>query len=257
MDDDPPGPSAPRRARAAAALAAGVRSLLRPEGLPPAAVAELEAALGAVGRQVVTGGPGRLRRVRAEIRAAPPQLLDWMSGQVLEHPAVLYDVEGVEEMAATQTRSIGAAMGALQLALIGAAAASTLEGGPVLAVAIDGAVGQVAAVVHGCCDWYTTGSFLVRRLRREGIAVDRSEVRRLTNAALVSRGPTVDGRALARGSELRVVRSWVGRGLMDALPLGARLGRASPRAARRIDQTDLAGLVAQLRGHPGLPARVG
>jgi hypothetical protein len=174
-----------------------------------------------------------------------------MSGQVLDHPAVLYDVEGVERLAARQARSIGKAMGALQLALVAAAAASTLEGGPVLAVAIDGAVGQVAALVHGCCDWYNTGSFLVRRLRAAGLVVDRSDVRRLTNAALVSRGGAIDERALARASELRLVRSWVGRGLVDALPLGSRWGRASPRAARRIDRSDLARLVGQLRGESG------
>ena len=55
------------------------------------------------------------------------------------------------------------------MALVAAAAASTLEGGPVLALAIDGAVGQVASVVHGFCDWYNTGSYLVRRLNALGL----------------------------------------------------------------------------------------
>ena len=103
-------------------------------------------------------------------------------------------------------------MGTLQLALVAAAAASTLEGGPVLALAIDGAVGQMASVVHGFCDWYNTGSYLVRRLNEAGIEVDRAEVRRLTNAALMSRGKVVDQRALGRSTELRLVRSWVGTG---------------------------------------------
>jgi hypothetical protein len=173
-----------------------------------------------------------------------------MSGQVLDHPAVLYDQKGVEMLASSQSRSIGAAMGALQLALVSAAAASTFEGGPVLAVAIDGAVGQVASVVHGCCAWYNTGSYLVRRLRLAGIAVDRAEVRRLTNAALMSKGHTIDERALDRSTELRLVRSWVGRGLVDALPFGSSLGRASLRATGRIDQTDLAALVHVLRTQP-------
>jgi hypothetical protein len=244
-------PPASRRARARAAFAGGMRSLLRPEGLPPEAAAELEAAFGRVGREAVAGGPGRLRRVRAQVRAAPPRLLDWMSGQVLVHPAVLYDIEGVELLASRQAASIGTAMGALQLALVGAAAASTLEGGPVLAVAIDGAVGQVAAVVHGCCDWYNTGSFLVRRLNAEGITVDRSEVRRLTNAALMSKGTTIDERALARSTEFQLVRSWVGRGLVAALPLGSRLGRSSAKAAWRIDHSDLGRLVALIRYDAG------
>jgi hypothetical protein len=173
-----------------------------------------------------------------------------MSGQVLEHPAALYDRQGMELLAARQSRSIGTAVGALQLALVGAAAASTLEGGPVLALAIDGVVGQVASVVHGCCDWYNVGSYLVRRLRREGITVDRTEVRRLTNAALMSKGSAVDPRALVRSTELRLIRSWVGRGLVDALPFGSSLGRASVRSADRIDETDLSALVRELRSAP-------
>ena len=243
----PPPARAPRLARARARFAQALRALLRPEGLPEEAAAELEAAFGTVGREAFSGGPGRLRRLRTEVRAAPPRLLDWMSGQVLEHPAVLYDRQGVELLAARQTRSIATAVGALQLALVGAAAASTLEGGPILALAIDGMVGQVASVVHGFCDWYNTGSYLVRTLRHQGITVDRNEVRRLTNAALMSKGSSVDQRALARSTELRLVRGWVGRGLVDALPLGSNLGRASVRAAARIDATDLPMLVAELR----------
>jgi hypothetical protein len=243
----PPAPPATHLARARARFGQALRSLLRPEGLPDEAAAELEAAFGTVGREAFSGGPGRLRRLRVEVRAAPPRLLDWMSGQVLEHPAVLYDRQGVELLASRQTRSIATAVGALQLALVGAAAASTLEGGPVLALAIDGVVGQVASVVHGFCDWYNTGSYLVRSLRDQGIAVDRSEVRRLTNAALMSKGDAVDPRALARSTELRLMRSWVGRGLLDALPFGSSLGRASVRAATRIDGTDLPTLVQALR----------
>jgi hypothetical protein len=170
-----------------------------------------------------------------------------MSGQVLDHPAPLYDHEGVELLATRQGRSIATAMGALQLALVAAAAASTLEGGPVLALAIDGAVGQVASVVHGFCDWYNTGSYLVRRLAAQGIRIDRSEVRRLTNAALMSRGRAIDERTLGRATELRLVRSWVGRGLVDALPFGSTLGRASWRAATGIDASDLPGLVTRMR----------
>ncbi len=235
------------RARARAAFSGALRSLLQPEGLPPEAAAELEAAFGSVGREALSGGPGRLRRVRSQIRAAPPRLLDWMSGQVVDHPAVLYDQKGVELLASSQSRSISAAMGALQLALVGAAAASTLEGGPVLAVAIDGAVGQVASVVHGCCDWYNTGSYVVRRLNELDVSFDRTDVRRLTNAALVSKGTTIDERTLSRATELRLIRSWVGRGLLDALPMGSSIGRASLKAAIRIDGSDLDYLIGCIR----------
>jgi hypothetical protein len=247
----PPAGSS-RLARARASFAQALRTLLRPEGLPPEAAAELEAAFGSIGREVVGGGPGRMGRVRAQVRAAPPRLLDWMSGQVLEHPAVLYDREGVELLAARQTRSISTAVGALQVALVAAAAASTFEGGPVLALAIDGLVGQVASVVNGLCDWYNTGSYLVRKLNESSLTVEATEVRRLTNAALMSKGRAVDERALARSTELRLFRSWVGRGLVDALPFGSSLGRASVRATGRIDQSDLAGLVGVLRAEdPG------
>ncbi len=207
--------------------------------------------MGGIGREVVAGGPGRIRRAREQVRAAPPRLLDWMSGQVLEHPAVLYDREGVELLASRQARSISTAVGALQVALVGAAAASTFEGGPVLALAIDGVVGQVASIVHGCCDWYNTASYLVRALRQQSITVGPAEIRRLTNAALMSRGPVVDERALTRSTELRLFRSWVGRGLVDALPFGSHLGRASVKATDRVDRSDLHGLVDALRTTTG------
>jgi hypothetical protein len=246
-----PPARASRLARARASFAQALRSLLRPEGLPAEAGAQLEAVFVGLGRELVSGGRGHLRRVHTQIRGAPPRLLDWMSGQVLDHPAVLYDREGVELLAARQGRSISTAVGALQVALVAAAAASTLEGGPVLALAIDGAVGQVASVVHGFCDWYNTGSYLVRRLNASGIAVDRSEVRRLTNAALVSKGKTIEARSLARSTELRLVRSWVGRGLVDALPFGSSLGRASLRATGRIEASDLGALVQMIRTGTG------
>jgi hypothetical protein len=180
-------------------------------------------------------------------------LLDWMSTQVVEHPAVVYDVAGVEALSGRQTKSIQAAVGALQLALVGAAAASTLEGGPFLAVAIDGVVGQVAAVVHGVCDWYDTGSYLVRRLDQEGLVADVSEVRRLTNAALMSKGKAVDERMLARSTEFRLIRRWAGHGLVDALPFGSSLGRAAVHAAGRVDHSDLSRLLAALRMEPLRP----
>jgi hypothetical protein len=242
-----------RLARARAGFMQALRSLLRPEGLPAEAAAQLETAFRGIGREAISGGRGHLRRVHTQIRAAPPRLLDWMSGQVLEHPAVLYDQEGVELLASRQGRSISTAVGGLQVALVAAAAASTLEGGPVLALAIDGAVGQVASVVHGFCDWYNTGSYLVRRLNALGLPVERAEVRRLTNAALMSRGRAIDERALDRSTELRLVRSWIGRGLIDALPFGSSLGRASVRAARRIDGSDLGAHLRRLRGEPGGP----
>jgi hypothetical protein len=240
-----------RMARVRAVFGRRLRGLLAPDGLPAGASAELESALGDIGREALTGGPGRMRRVRAQVAAAPPKMLDWMSTQVVEHPAVVYDVAGVEALASRQTKSIGTAVGALQLALVGAAAASTLEGGPFLAVAIDGVVGQVAAVVHGVCDWYCTGSYLVRRLDRLGLAADVGEIRQLTNATLMSKGRTIDERKLARSTEFRLIRRWAGNGLVDALPFGSSLGKESVRAAERIDRSDLARVLAVLRLEPG------
>ena len=78
-------------------------------------------------------------------------------------------------------------------------------------------------------------------------------MRRLTNAALMSKGRSIDERALARPTELRLVRSWIGRGLVDALPFGSSLGRASVRAARRIDGSDLGAHLRRMRGEPGGP----
>jgi len=250
VEDPDPEPAGSRLARARAAFARGLGNLLAPEGLPTGASAELESAFGDIGREALATGPGRVRRVRAQVAAAPPKLLDWMSTQVVDHPAVLYDVAGVEALSGRQTKSIQTAVGALQLALVGAAAASTLEGGPFVAIAIDGVVGQVAAVVHGLCDWYNTGSYLVRRLDQEGLSADVGEVRRLTNAVLMSKGRTVDDRMLSGSTEFRLVRRWAGNGLVDALPFGSSLGRASVKAAERIDHTDLARTLAALRMEP-------
>ena len=248
-DTGPTGPAG-RLARARAAFGRSLRNLLAPDGLPSGASDELEAALGDIGREALAPGPGRIRRVRAEVAAAPPRMLDWMSTQVIDHPAVVYDVAGVEQLASRQTKSIQTAVGALQLALVGAASASTLEGGPFIALAIDGVVGQVAAVVHGVCDWYTTGSYLVRRLDALGIRADVGEVRRLTNAALMSKGGAIDERMLVRSTELRLIRRWSGNGLVDALPFGSSLGKAAVKAVGRIDRSDMAGLVASLRSEP-------
>lgn len=120
-----------------------------------------------------------------------------------------------------------------------------------LALAIDGVVGQVASVVHGLCDWYTTGSYLVRRLDACGLTVGPAEVRRLTNAALMSRSPAVDARLLDRSTELRLARRWIGHGVIDALPFGTSVGKVAVRAAARVDRTDLSQLVATLRARPG------
>ena len=248
--------SRPRLARVRAALSRGLRTLLAPDGLPTGAAVQLEAAFGNIGREVMTAGPARLRRVRAQVSAAPPRLLDWMSTQVVVHPSVVYDVAGVEAVSVRQTKSIQTAVGTLQLALVGAASASTLEGGPLLAVAIDALVGQVAAVVHGVCDWYNVGSYLVRRLDHLGLRADVGEIRRMTNAALMSKGKVVDGRMLARSTELRLIRRWSGNGLVDALPFGSSLGKSSIKAAERIDRSDLAALLAVLRSElqPGQEA---
>ena len=240
----------PRLDRARAAFTRAVRTLLAPDGLPRGASVELEKALGAIGREAFTSGPARVRRIRAQMAAAPPRLLDWMSAQVVVHPAVVYDVAGVEALASRQTKSISAAMGAMQLALIAAASASTLEGGPILALAIDGAVGQVAAMVHGVCDWYNTGSYVVRRLDPLGLRADVGEIRRITNAALMSKGKVIDERMLARSTEVRLIRRWSGNGLVDALPFGSSLGKASRRAAERIDGSDLARVLDVLRATP-------
>ncbi|HEX3981494.1 MAG TPA: hypothetical protein VHW93_09720, partial [Acidimicrobiales bacterium] len=72
-ESPPPGPIASRLARARASFAQALRALLRPQGLPPEAASELAAAFGDAGREVFSGGRGRLGRLRTELRAAPPR----------------------------------------------------------------------------------------------------------------------------------------------------------------------------------------
>ena len=96
-------------------------------------------------------------------------------------------------------------------------------------------------------------SYIFPSLDRLGVTVDAGEVRRLTNAILLSKGRAVDERLLVSSSELRLARRWVGQGLVDALPFGSSLGKTSARAAGRIDRSDLPRLVALLRDGPAMP----
>ena len=181
---------------------AGCATCSAPDGLPAGASAELESALGDIGREALD------RRAPGACAGCGPRWPPPRPGCSTGCPPRSSTIRpwsttspGVEALASRQTKSIGTAVGALQLALVGAASGSTLEGGPFLALAIDGVVGQVAAVVHGVCDWYNTGSYVVRRLDHQGLAADVGEVRRLTNAALMSKGTSrrrADARPLHR-----------------------------------------------------------
>jgi hypothetical protein len=71
----------------------------------------------------------------------------------------------------------------------------------------------------------------------------------------MSKGGAIDERMLARSTELRLIRRWSGNGLVDALPFGSSLGKASVKAVGRIDRSDVAGLVASLRSEPLPPGR--
>ncbi len=241
--DDHPSGLANVKARLSAALA----PLLRPDGMPAALGDQLESVLGGIVNVATTSGPGRLRRVRRAMADAPGRMLDWMSAQVLENPASVFDRRQVEETLDRQSRGVASAMGVLQLALAAASTATVAEGGPLVAIGIDGAVGQVAALANGVGNWHTIGSYLVHRLRAEGLVVTPKEIRRLTNAALMSKGADIDVAALASSSELRLVRRWMTRGVVDALPMGARFTSATVKVVDRIDRSDLAHLVGALR----------
>ena len=240
------GHEASRLGRMRGAATSAFRSLLAPAGLPGDASRQLETTLGGVVDEALSSGPGRLRRVKARMAGAPDELLTWASTYVLDHPLPVLDGDDVAELSARQTKYISAAVGGLQIALV-AATAATFESTLVPALAVDAVVGQVAALVHGFADWTTTASFLVRRLRAEGLDVTSAELRRLTTAALVSRGKVIDPGMLPVSTEGRLVRRWAGSGLVDALPFGSSLGRASVKAAGRIEASDLRVLLAQLR----------
>jgi hypothetical protein len=63
----------------------------------------------------------------------------------------------------------------------------------------------------------------------------------------MSKGADIDVAALASSSELRLVRRWMTRGVVDALPMGARFTSATVKVVDRIDRSDLADLVGALR----------
>jgi hypothetical protein len=239
-----------RRTREAATSALG--ALLHPAGLPPDASRQLEAALGGVVDEALASGPGRLRRVRARLVGAPDELITWASARMLDRPQPVHVRQDVVEAAERHTRHIATAVGTLQVALV-AASAATFEATLLPALAVDAVVGQVAALVHGFSDWMTTASFLVRQVRAQGMDLTPDELRRLTNAALVGRGRDIDAELLSVATERRLVRRWVGNGLVDALPFGSSLGKASVKAADRIEASDLGALLAVLRSAPPAP----
>ena len=178
-------------------------------------------------------GPGRLRRVRAEVAAAPPRLLDWMSTQVVEHPAVVYDVAGVEELAARQTKSI-ADRGRGPAAGPGGRGRRLHPGGrPVPGPGHRRGGGPGGGRrPRACATGTTPGPTWCAGSTHLGLAADVAEVRRLTNAALMSKGDG-RGRADARPLHRAPAGPAVGRAtaLVDALPFGSSLGRASVKAA--------------------------
>ncbi len=175
----------------------------------------------------------------------PPRLLDWMSGQVLEHPAVALRRPG------------GGAPGRppdpVDRHRRGGPAAGPGRGGRGLDPR--GGTGPGPGHRRGGGPGGLGGPRALRLVQHRLLSGPRAsvtrespwtatEVRRLTNAALMSKGSVggPSGPWPARPSS-GWSGGWVGRGVVDALPFGSSLGRASVRAAARIDQTDLAALV--------------
>jgi len=212
------------------------------EGEAGGAVAESARELGAAARR-----PWQVRATRQSVVAATVRGLDRMAGVVISAPAPIDDLDTLDQYASRTRHGVTAALAAVQATLAAGTVGTEGAGGPP-SVVLDAGAAQVASVLTGLAEWYFLGSFASRLMRRKGIAVDPDHLRRIVNAAMLSRGETVDPRHLEPRAEGRLILRWVGRGVLDIVPLvsGFPTQRVR-RAGERLQRTDLAAITAGLR----------
>ena len=238
--DGPTGPAG-RLARARAAFARSLRNLLAPDGLRRAPRPSWRRPSATSVARRWPRDPGGSGGSGPRWRPPRPGCSTGCPTQVIDHPAVVYDVAGVEELVVPADQVDPGRGGGPPAGAGGGGVRLDPGGGP----------GDRPGHRRRGRPGGRRGPRGVRLVQRpaptwsadstpSGIRADVAEVRRLTNAALMSKGRSIDERMLARSTELRLIRRWSGNGLVDALPFGSSLGKASVKAVGRIDRSDLA-----------------
>ncbi|HEY2427428.1 MAG TPA: hypothetical protein VGI06_00750 [Acidimicrobiales bacterium] len=191
--------------------------------------------------------PWRVRATRRAIGVAVVRGLDRMASVVASSPAPIEDIDTLDQYAGRTRHGVTAALTVVQGTLFAGAAATDGGGGPP-AVVLDAGVAQVASVLTGLAEWYFVGSYTVFLLRRAQLSAEPHELRRIVNAAMLSRFETIDPDLLDPGAEGRLILRWIGRGVADVVPLVSGLPtQRVRRAGRRLEGSDLGALLASLR----------
>jgi hypothetical protein len=249
-------PSPPRGGGRRGVLRARLRSfadrqhgrLARSTGLE----GEAGAALAETARELAeaTRAPWRVRATKRSVAAAGARGLDRVAGIVVGAPASIDDVDTLDEHASHVRHGVAATLALIQGALVAQSAVTDGVGAPP-ALAIDAAVAQVAAVLTGLAEWYLVASYAVCLMQRQGIEAEPLYLRRIVNAALLSRHDDLDPQYLEPGVEGRLILRWVARGVAGAIPLLSGYPTQRVRkAGRRLQNADLAAMVASVKERP-------
>jgi len=189
----------------------------------------------------------RLTDIRAQVSAAASRGLDRMSGIVARVPMSIPDVDTLDHEAGVVRHGVFLVLSSIQ-GLLAVTTASTEGAGGPPSIVIDAAVAQVASLITGLAEWYLVGSYAMKLLEDLGVKADPATLRLIVNATLLSRSEhSIDERFLGPGAERRLIVRWVGRGVVEALPVVSGFpSRRVRRAGTRLEQTDLRALIERL-----------
>ena len=223
----------------------GFGGLARTVGLPEDITDVIGDAVRELG-QVPARAAGRRSPIKAT-RAVVDRALDRTAGLCLTS-RVPIESSGQLERAAERARKGVAGGGARLLRWLAAAGLAVAVGTDGLSVpavvALDVVLGQVLSMIEGISEWYLVGVYAAWLLRQAGVEPDPRTLRRIVDAALLSRGgKSLDGTTIDPAAERRLVTRWIWSGTLDAVPgLSLFGGRSVRHAARCLEKTDLAGL---------------
>jgi hypothetical protein len=249
LGGDPRDKDSPRRARLRHRLHTFVDHqqlrLARSTGLQ----GEAGAALAESVRELAeaTRRPWKLPATKRSIAATATRGLDRLAGIVINAPASIDDLDTLDQRASNVRHGVSAALTAIQGTLATGTVASDGLGGPP-AVAIDAVVAQAASLLTGLAEWYLVGSYAAWLMNGVGLDPEPRSIRRVVNAALLSRHDTIEAHFLEPHAEGRLILRWMARGVADAVPfLSGYPTQRVRKAGRRLQNADLVAIVASLK----------
>jgi hypothetical protein len=193
-----------------------------------------------------TRRPWNLRATKRSIAATATRGLDRLAGIVINAPASIDDLDGLDQRATHLRQGVSAALTAIQGTLATGTVASDGLGGPP-AVAIDAVVAQAASLLTGLAEWYLVGSYAAWLMNGVGLDPEPRSIRRVVNAALLSRHDSIEARFLEPHVEGRLIFRWITRGVANAVPfLSGYPTQRVRKAGRRLQKADLVAIVASL-----------